>query len=85
MTTPNLTWIKTPGRFATGETLKLGSVAVAHWHTPMTSRGEPTKYAVRMSLPGFKHPDLNAVFDTPEAAKARAESAVKTWLNWIAQ
>lgn len=82
MTEPLFSWAITPGRFSTGKTLRLGSVAVARVILPMRSRGEPVAYAVAMLLPGFKAGTFDATFETEERAQARAEAAVKSWLDW---
>lgn len=82
MTEPLFSWAITPGRFSTGKTLRLGSVAVARTFAPMRSRGEPVTYAVQMLLPGFKAGAFDTRYETQERAQARAEAAVKNWLAW---
>lgn len=76
-------WVKTPGRYADGETLKVGLVSVARVYNPVRSRSEGKTYMVNMLLPGFKCGSFDAQYETIERAKLRAERAVKSWFEWV--
>lgn len=79
----NLTWKRQPQQYgAPVDALSAGRVIIATVEMAMGSRGDPTRYRVKMRLPGFKRDAFDGLHDSIDDAKARAERSAKIWFGW---
>lgn len=76
-------WERQTHQYSYGENYRIGKVIVASAFYQSGSRNEPTKYVVRVDLPGIKSP--TDLYTNIEDAKARAERAVATWFKWLGE